>query len=80
MNSVKLNAAIHLHHRMDPNIDTDQDILNSQDLCPYAYNPGHADTDTDNDGIGDICDFGDADGDGMGPLSDFALRGARITV
>ena len=71
------NAAIHLHHRMEPTNDKDQDgILNSQDLCPYAYNPGHADTDTDNDGIGDICDFGDADGDGMGPLSDFCPTGS----
>lgn len=34
---------------------------NDTDSCPNAYNPNQ--TDTDNDGIGDVCDD-DIDGDG----------------
>ncbi|MEI6426060.1 MAG: PKD domain-containing protein [Candidatus Absconditabacteria bacterium] len=45
------------------NNDYDCDgIPNSQDSCPNAYNPNQ--TDTDKDGIGDVCDA-DIDGDGI---------------
>ncbi|MCX6823084.1 MAG: thrombospondin type 3 repeat-containing protein [candidate division SR1 bacterium] len=45
------------------NNDYDCDGLdNPQDSCPNAYNPSQ--TDTDHDGIGDVCDD-DIDGDGI---------------
>lgn len=47
-----------------PMIDNDDDgIDDSRDNCPTVYNP--AQTDVDNDGIGDACDTGDYDGDGL---------------
>jgi hypothetical protein len=45
------------------NNDYDCDGLdNMQDSCPNQYNPKQ--TDTDKDGIGDVCDD-DIDGDGI---------------
>ncbi len=45
------------------NIDTDGDgILDDEDNCPFIHNPDQ--TDTDEDGIGDLCEP-DTDGDGV---------------
>ena len=57
-----LYQVYHLHTQCDFNADYDCDgIKNSQDNCPYSYNPSQADL--DNDAIGDVCDP-DIDGDG----------------
>ena len=57
-----LYQVYHLHTQCDFNADYDCDgIKNSQDNCPYNYNPSQADL--DNDAIGDVCDP-DIDGDG----------------
>lgn len=49
------------------NIDTDGDrICNSEDNCPYVFNPSQSDE--DGDGIGDLCDNStnnDVDGDNI---------------
>ncbi len=72
------NFSLHLHHIMGISNDTDQDgIVDEEDLCPEAYNPGHGMTDSDGDNIGDICDFGDADGDGVGLLLDHCPTGTN---
>ena len=48
---------------IDENSDTDQDtISNKDDNCPFSYNPGQEDLDSD--GEGDVCDD-DIDGDGV---------------
>ena len=57
-----LYQVYHLHTQCEFNSDYDCDgIKNTQDNCPYNYNPSQADLDNDN--IGDVCDS-DIDGDG----------------
>lgn len=57
-----LYQVYHLHTQCEFNSDYDCDgIKNTQDNCPYSYNPSQADLDNDN--IGDVCDS-DIDGDG----------------
>lgn len=57
-----LYQVYHLHTQCEFNSDYDCDgIKNTQDNCPYSYNPSQADLDNDN--IGDVCDP-DIDGDG----------------
>ena len=57
-----LYQVYHLHTQCEFNSDYDCDgIKNTQDNCPYSYNPSQADLDNDN--IGDVCDS-DVDGDG----------------
>ncbi|MEE9441716.1 MAG: dockerin type I domain-containing protein [candidate division Zixibacteria bacterium] len=51
--------------------DNDNDgIANKYDNCPETYNPDQSDT--DGDGIGDVCDYlcGDADGNGSTDVGD----------
>lgn len=46
-------------------VDNDYDCdgwINSEDNCPATYNPSQ--TDTDDDGLGDVCD-NDIDNDGL---------------
>ncbi|MGG6229660.1 thrombospondin type 3 repeat-containing protein [Tenacibaculum sp. SDUM215027] len=51
----------------DPNGDADGDgVLNGVDNCPNTANPDQADT--DNNGIGDVCQ--DTDGDGILDIND----------
>ncbi len=53
---------------IDAEADTDDDgIPDSEDNCPYAYNPDQEDL--DGDGIGDVCDD-DIDGDEIPNLTD----------
>ncbi len=64
-----------------PILDSDDDgITDMSDNCPYVYNPGQADTDSDgSDGVGDVCDNcpnvynplqDDTDSDGIGNACD----------
>jgi hypothetical protein len=58
--------------------DADGDgLFDSIDTCPNAYDPTNADSGgigaPDPDGIGDVCQCGDADDDGGGDVRDFAV-------
>jgi len=65
--------------------DTDG-IVSGYDNCPEVYNPDQSDT--DGDGIGDVCDFirGDANGDGKWTVGDavylinYLFRGGPVPV
>jgi len=51
-----------------PDVDADG-VCDTEDNCPFDPNP--AQTDTDNDGVGDVCDVDD-DNDGVADVDDFA--------
>ena len=58
----KLDLLYELHIQCALNVDYDCDgLVNHEDNCPYAYNPGQ--NDMDSNGIGDVCSD-DIDGDG----------------
>ena len=46
-------------------IETELSSLLIIDNCPLDYNPDQADADRPEDGVGNVCDEGDADGDGF---------------
>jgi hypothetical protein len=58
--------------------DSDGDgIADSQDRCPFFANAS-VQTDTDEDGVGDACQCGDANGDGHVDVSDIVAVNQMI--